>query len=109
MLQKRSISQRSFAESTGIEKGTLGNILARKSCFPLDRLPDACRVLHLAPGSKDRTDFERAIYLSHAPEEVRHLVDDLESQLAKSSEQFSLILAELRRLDIQLPESIRDL
>jgi transcriptional regulator with XRE-family HTH domain len=111
MLEKRGISQRNFASEIGMEKGTLGNILKRISCFPLDKLNEACRILDLGIETEAYSVFRKAIYLSHAPEEIRKMVTDLEVKLLKSEQEslrLSQTLAKLRQAmisaGIQVPE-----
>ena len=108
-LQTAGLSQRDFANKAGISRGFPPLLLAGKRTPPLECINAWCRVLHLAPGTPERIAFERAAYLSHAPEEVRQMVDDLEAKLTQAQQQFSLLVTELRSLNIQLPESITDI
>jgi transcriptional regulator with XRE-family HTH domain len=108
-LENRGISAREASEKLGKPETYLGRAIQGIRTLSLAHLPALCRILKLAPGTPERATFERMAYLSHAPQEVHDMVDDLESQLAKEREQFRLILSELKRLGIELPESIRDL
>ena len=104
-LESAGISQRDFAEKVGISRGFVPLLLAGQRTPPLERLDDFCVALGLAAGSPARAAFHRAALLSHAPEEVRLLVDALEAKLAKAAKQHELIKQELVRLKIELPKT----
>lgn len=110
------ISGREFARRIDMEAGTLSAIKSGKSRFPLDSINPACEALGLNIGSPKRAEFVRAALLSHSPDEVRQLVNELEAKLEKSEEKSVRLLATLGKIKnaaigagIKLPETIRDL
>jgi transcriptional regulator with XRE-family HTH domain len=115
-LANADLTQREFAEKCNISPGFPPLLLASKRTPPLDKLAVMTRALKLTQGTPERIAFERAAYLSHAPEEVRQLVDSLEVKLTKCEQKglrLHQIRVEMRQLlvstGVQLPESIRDL
>lgn len=108
-LGELDMTQAEFGARIDLSERYTSNILYGRRTLPLEQLTNACRALKLAAGSRERAHFERMAYLSHAPEEVSHMIEDLERQLANRREQVVQLVAEMRRRGIELPESVSDL
>ena len=110
-LEILEISARDLSEKLGHASAHFSRVIQGIRKLQLEELPIICTALRLAPGTSERAAFERAAYLSHAPEEVRLMVTDLEVKLLKSEQEslrLSQTLAKLRQAmisaGIQVPE-----
>ena len=103
LLKTAGITQAEFAQRIGVEGKYPSHFVTGRRLFPVEKLPAAARALKLAPGSPQRAALERAVYLSHAPEEVRHLVDTLEAQLIKLRQDRDSQQAILRKIVAKVP------
>lgn len=103
------LTQEDLAVKSGISRTLVGNMETGDRRPPLESLPLICVTINLIGDKKQQ--FIEAAHLDHATEEVRQLVRRLRLHLAQLAQKnieneakLALIMSQLNRLGIKLPE-----
>jgi transcriptional regulator with XRE-family HTH domain len=88
-LAERGLSTRTAQPLLQLSYPMISQVCTGRRLPPLDRIEAWADALKIT--GDDRSDFLRAAYLAHAPEQVRHLVADLETRIAALADRLTAI------------------
>lgn len=113
LLDEAGLSQRDFAKKCGISGGYPAHFISNIRPPTLQKVDEMADALGLE-GDR-RAEFLEAAYLAHAPEEIRRLLEKVQSQASEYRHelddlraQFSTLAALARKHGIKVPKRFGD-